>query len=57
MASLMKRIAASVLVLSLAGVLAAQAAPQGPKPPRSPAGGPPQGNPAANYTIEQSVSD
>jgi Spy/CpxP family protein refolding chaperone len=57
MKSLTKRVAASLLALSLAGVLAAQAAPQAAKPPKGPAGGPPQASPAANYTIEQSVSD
>jgi hypothetical protein len=54
---LTKRMMAAVLVVSVTGILAAQAAPQGSKPPKGPAGGPPQGNPAANYTIEQSVSD
>ena len=60
MMTLMKRIAAIALALSLAGALGAQVAPQGQKPPKGPGAGSPGGagaNPAANYTIEQSVSD
>ena len=60
MMTLMKRIAAIALALSLAGALGAQGAPQGQKPPKGPGAGGPGGagaNPAANYTIEQSVSD
>jgi len=62
MMTLMKRITAIALALSLAGVLGAQGAPQGQRPPKGPGAG--SGNPggsgvspAENYTIEQSVSD